>query len=92
MSSKFSRWVRSKAGTQTLIGILAVVVVLAIVGQLLGWWATLGELITGTVIGPPPGGYTCLPMNACAEDDGRFISHVGEDMYSFSGNLIVART
>ena len=47
MSSKFSRWLSSKAGTQTLIGIVVVLVVVAIVGQLLGLWANLIDLLTG---------------------------------------------
>jgi hypothetical protein len=67
MSSKFSRWLRSRTGMQTLIGLAAVLVVVIIVGAVLGWWADLIDLLSGTVAPPPPSypppmnGYTCLP-------------------------------
>jgi len=68
MSRGFSRWIRSKAGMGTLVSVLAVLLLLVVAGQLMGWWVSLGDMITGTA-GPPPspsypapeGGYTCLP-------------------------------
>lgn len=91
--SKISRWFNSKTGKRTVAGVLALTLVVAIVGQLANWW----ELIpgAGTVFVPPtpdpypmpPGGYTCLPT--CDETDGKFFSHVGQDMASFAGNKII---
>lgn len=71
MSGKLSRWLRSKTGTRTLIGVVAVLAVVIIVGAALGWWADLIDLLSGTVAPPPPsfppptGGYTCIP--SCAD-------------------------
>jgi len=93
MVKKFNRWLRSKTGRTTLISLAALVLVVAIAGQLLGWWAVLGRLITGTVGVPvatyptPAGGYTCMP--SCAENDGLFLSMPGENMASFGGETAV---
>lgn len=98
MAKKFNRWLRSTKGKTTLGGVAALVLIVAIVGQLLGWWAALGHLITGTVGGPvvsypaPPGGYTCLPSCAdgtTAPQDGLFLSMPGDQMASFGGESIV---
>jgi len=49
--SKISRWFNSKTGKRTVAGVLALVLVVAIVGQLADWW----ELIpgAGTAFLPP---------------------------------------
>jgi len=71
MANKLTRWLNSKQGKQTLMGVLAMVLIIGITGQLLGWWAALADLLSGTVLPPqptypaPPGGYTCLP--SCAD-------------------------
>jgi hypothetical protein len=95
MSSKLSRWLRSKAGTRTIVGVVAVLAVVAIVGQLLGWWAGLVDLLSGTVVGPeevyydpPQDGVTCLPT--CELDDGKFLLISGVEMRTFAGSKIVA--
>jgi hypothetical protein len=95
MSNKLDRWMRSKAALQALGGALVVLLVVVVVGQFLGWWATLGSLITGTAVQPPPaswpapdGGYSCFPPSGgstCNETDGKFISMPGEQMHSFGG-------
>jgi ABC-type xylose transport system permease subunit len=41
--SQFSRFLSSKKGMQTLIAVAAILVVIAVVGQLLGWWAALAR-------------------------------------------------
>lgn len=93
MVSKFNRWLRSKRGRTTVMSLAALVLILAVAGQLLGWWAALGRLITGTVGVPvatypaPAGGYTCMP--SCAENDGLFFSMPGADMASFGGETTV---
>ncbi|MBN1922410.1 MAG: hypothetical protein JW892_14275, partial [Anaerolineae bacterium] len=93
MAKKLNRWLRSKAGRTTLMGLAALVLIVAVAGQLLGWWVALGRLITGTVGVPvatypaPAGGYTCMP--SCGENDGLFFSMPGEDMASFSGESTV---
>lgn len=67
MSSKFNRWLRSKSGKNTVIGIVAVLLVVVVIGAALGWWADLIDLMSGTVVPPlptyppPENGYTCLP-------------------------------
>jgi hypothetical protein len=65
--SKFNRWLRSKSGRNTLIGVVAALLVVAVVGAALGWWVDLIDLLSGTVAPPlptyppPENGYTCLP-------------------------------
>ena len=93
MAKKLNRWLRSKGGKTTLMGLAALVLAVVVAGQLLGWWAALDRLITGTVGGPvvsypaPPSGYTCLP--SCVENDGQFLVMSGGDMHSFGGATTV---
>lgn len=98
MAKKFSRWLRSKEGRVTFMSLAALVLIVAVAGQLLGWWAALGRLITGTVGAPavsypaPAGGYTCLPSCAdgiSAPQDGQFLIMSGGDMHSFGGATTV---
>ncbi|MBN1891009.1 MAG: hypothetical protein JW850_23635 [Thermoflexales bacterium] len=89
MFRKISRWLRSKTGKQTLAGVLAVLLIISITGELIGWWNLVPGLGTA-VEGPypkPSGGYSCMPT--CAENDGKFISLPGEDMASFGGESAV---
>lgn len=88
-----SRWLRSKQGLTSLAVVLVAVVALAATGQAVGWWE-LGELFGAAGVVPtnpeypaPAGGYTCLPT--CAEDDGKFLAVVGENMSSLGGIKIV---
>lgn len=98
MAKKLNRWLRSKEGKGVLMGLAALVLVVVVAGQFLGWWAALGRLITGTVGSPvatfpaPPGGYTCLP--SCADgaskpQDGQFLIMSGGNMNSFGGATTV---
>jgi hypothetical protein len=39
MIRKLERWLRRKAGKRVLVGLVVLLFVAAIVGQLLGWWS-----------------------------------------------------
>lgn len=97
---KFSRWIRSKTGTFTIIGVVSVLVIVFVVGLFTGWWEDI--LTSGTAGGgewpdftlpitpctpPPAGGYTYLPTGV--ENDGKFLGTVGDDMRSFGGSDLV---
>ena len=90
MSKGVNRWIRSKAGRQVLVGVLAVILVVALAGQFLGWWEALVSPGTAGLPEPyyptPEGGYTCMP--SCDVTDGKFFSMPGEDMASFGGESI----
>jgi len=98
MANKLTRWLNSKQGKQTLMGVLAVVLIIGITGQLLGWWAALADLLSGTVLPPqptypaPPGGYTCLPSCADGIDlpqDGQFLRIANYGNRTFAGQNVV---
>jgi hypothetical protein len=57
------------------------------IGQIFGAWEPLWRSLFGTAFPSPAGGYTCLPT--CVENDGKFLSHPGEQMASFAGSKIV---
>lgn len=85
MLRKFNRWIRSKQGLFTIGGVIAAFLVIALVGQLLGWWKIIN--LAGTAgVSPfpdPADGFSCLPT--CSETDGRFISMPSANMDSFGG-------
>ncbi|MBN2145757.1 MAG: hypothetical protein JW726_00155, partial [Anaerolineales bacterium] len=91
MLKKFERWIRSKTGMWTMIGAVALIVIVAFVGQAAGWWNILGGPgaagVPAPSYDPPPGGFTCLP--SCAIDDGKFLVVVGGDQASFAGAKVV---
>ncbi|MBN1483585.1 MAG: hypothetical protein JXA37_02590 [Chloroflexia bacterium] len=82
--SKAQRQLRKLFNWKTGVGVLAVLLIVLIVGQIAGWWPWA---VTGTVFPNPPDGYTCLPT--CSETDGKFLSMPGEDMASFGGEKAV---
>jgi hypothetical protein len=97
MSTKFGRFLRSRTGLLTLTNLLSLLVIVALVGQTIGWW-DLASLM-GTAGLPPPtypapiGGYTCLPSCAdgvAAPQDGKFLLISNSGMATFSGSKIVA--
>ena len=90
MFRKVSKWLRSKTGLLTLGGIFVLLLVVAIVGQQLGWWqASGGPGAAGVPTLPkvsypdPLHGYTCIP--SCDEKDGKFIVMASNNMDSFGG-------
>lgn len=99
MSSKFSRWIRSKAGLASIAGLVIVLVLVGIIGQQLEWWDLNLSGAAGVAITLPPvqyadpqGGYTCLPTCAMTNgkpEDAKFllISNLGMD--TFAGEKIV---
>ncbi|MBN2547772.1 MAG: hypothetical protein JXB15_01340 [Anaerolineales bacterium] len=91
MFSKFTRWLRSKAGMATIAGVLIVAVVLAVAGQQLGWWAGPGTAgIPAASYPVPAGGYTCLPSLVCDQEDGKFLIISSTGKATFAGAKIVA--
>lgn len=92
MFRKLNRWIRSKKGLATLGAIVAVILILAVVGQQVGWWGK-GSL-TGTAGVPEPSfpmpenGYTCLPT--CSETDSKFLVSQGIGTKSFTTSDIIA--
>ena len=92
MSRNAQRWLRSREGMMTVLGAIILILALAVVGQLAGWWSLVPG--AGTVLPPQPdawsepaGGYTCLPT--CDVADGKMFSHVGEHTASFAADDIV---
>lgn len=59
MSPKFSSWLRSKSGMVTIAGVIVLALVVAVIGQQLGWLSGFGAA------GAPPDPVTCgvLPTN-----------------------------
>ncbi|MFC1879773.1 hypothetical protein ACFLZW_07645, partial [Chloroflexota bacterium] len=87
--NSFNRWLRSTAGIATIAGVVVVALVVAVLGQQLGWWGA-GPGTAGlpeATFPDPIGGYTCLPT--CVENDAKFINTVAYDQYSFGGAKIV---
>jgi hypothetical protein len=94
MSSKFSRWIRSKAGLASIAGLVVVLVLVGIIGQQLEWWDLNLSGAAGVAITLPPvqypdpqGGYTCLPTCAMTNgnpEDGKFllISNLGAETFA----------
>ncbi len=89
--NKITRWIRSKRGLTTIAGVFVAVLAVAAIGQAAGLWDIVGAL-TGTAGLPtvpvpeypaPVGGYSCLPT--CAENDGKFLTLVGDNMRSLGG-------
>ena len=81
----FNKFVRSRNGMITIIGLL---VLLVIIGYVVG----NGGKQVGTVINipdypAPQKGFTCLP--SCSETDGKFLVVPGEDVASFGGAEVV---
>jgi hypothetical protein len=94
MSSKFSRWIRSKAGLASIAGLVVILVLVGIIGQQLEWWDLNLSGASGVAIILPPvqypdpqGGYTCLP--SCAPDDGKFLAISNLGMSTFAGEKVV---
>lgn len=97
MFKKISRWLRSKTGKQTLAGILAALVIVAIVGQLVGVWDF--RALFGTAGYQSWGQYRCLPScddgmtpdenGAIEPQDGKFLRISNAGMASFAGEKIV---
>lgn len=91
MLKKFERWVRSKEGQRSLLGVLVLLLLVVVGGQLAGWWDIFGGPgaagVPAPVYASPPGGYTCLPT--CAVDDGKFLVVIGGNEASFSGSSVV---
>jgi hypothetical protein len=89
--NQFEKWLRSKNGRTAIIGLVVLLFIVGLTGQLVGWWDILGLSSTaGLPAGEwpePTGGYTCLP--GCNEMDGRFLSLVSSGMSSFAGEKIV---
>jgi len=81
MQRSISKWLNWKSGA----AVLAVLLIAAIVLQFTIGWGNIWGALFGTA--GPEGGQTCLPT--CAENDGKFLSLVGEDMASFGGEEIV---
>jgi hypothetical protein len=78
----FNRWIRSKAGIGTLFGLVAVLVIVAIL-------VSQGANLFGTAGLPtqkPSRGYTCLPT--CSETDGRMLILPGNQVASFGGSEV----
>jgi hypothetical protein len=93
---KTTRWIRSKKGLTTIVGVFVATVLVVTIGQVAGWWDVVGAL-TGTAglatvpvpeYAAPAGGYTCLP--SCPENDGKFFALVGDNMKSLGGVKITA--
>jgi len=88
MVRNFNHWMRSKKGLVTIGGLIASILILAIIGQLLGWWGKVS--LTGTAGLPTPSfpapenGITCLPT--CSETDGKFLVAVGAGTMSFTAS------
>ncbi len=87
---KFKLWLKSKAGRNTIIGVLVALLLIAVISQLIGLditglSGTAG--LTGTEYPPPADGYTCLPT--CTENDGKFLLISNLDMDTFAGAKIV---
>lgn len=99
MSSKFSHWIRSKAGLASITGLVVILVLVGLIGQQLEWWDLNLSGAAGVAITLPPvqypdpqGGYTCLPSctpNDTTPNDGKFliISNLGQA--SFAGEKVV---
>ena len=90
--NQFEKWLRSKNGRTTIIGLVVLLLVVGVVGQLVGWWDIIGlpstaGLPDGEWPAPPGDGYTCLPT--CDVTDGRMISMVSDDLNSFGGEKVV---
>lgn len=86
--SKFNRWIRSKTGLASIAGLVVVALVVALVGQSLGWWSGTGAAGLPSATFPPPvGGVTCLPT--CDEKDAKFLPLNGVDESSFNQNAII---
>ncbi len=89
--NKFNRWLRSKTGIATIIGIVVLLLVVAVAGQQLGWWGGGGLSGTAGIPAPtydaPPDGFTCLP--SCEENDPRLFILAGADQRSLSNAPIV---
>jgi len=51
MTRKVNRWLRSKAGTRIVAGILALLVVVLVAGFVFGWWSALGDWLSGASSG-----------------------------------------
>lgn len=87
MTRKAQRRLRRFFDWRIGVGILAVLLLVVGIGQIFGAWEPLWRSLFGTAFPPPAGGYTCLPT--CVENDGKFLSHPGEQMDSFAGARIV---
>ena len=48
MGNRWTRWLRSKAGKGALAGLFAVLLIVLVAGQLLGWWPALADVLRGT--------------------------------------------
>ena len=82
--NKFNRWLRSKNGIITIAAVLVLVVLVAFVGDRLGWWVIIPRPgATQAYFPPPSDNKTCLPTESTT--DGKFLSLPGSDVHSFNG-------
>lgn len=83
--SKFTKWLKSKTGRITIGGVILVLIIVAVLGTVFGWWRPGGFTGTAGLPTPPPtpSGYTCLPT--CIENDGKFIFMAGFPWIDFAG-------
>lgn len=88
---QIEKWLRSKNGRNTLIGVVVLLLAVGVVGQLVGWWDVAG--LSGTAGLPsgewpaPADGVTCLPT--CSETDGRFLLIANAGIATFAGEKVV---
>lgn len=91
MFTKAVRFMRGKGGKIILINLLVILLELAIVGQVVGWWdvtALAGAAgIPEASYPAPKGGYSCLPT--CSETDGKFFLIANDGVKTFAGSKIV---
>lgn len=76
--NNFNRWIRSRSGISTIVGVIVLALVVAVVGQFAGWWGG-----PGTAGLPPLTEDSCMPT--CSETDARFLVLAGSNMASFGG-------
>jgi len=89
--NQIEKWLRSKTGRNTLIGVVVLLLAVGVVGQLVGWWDIVGLSSTaGLPSGEwpaPADGVTCLPT--CVETDGRFLLIANAGIATFAGEKVV---
>jgi len=83
--SKLTKWLKSKTGRITIGGVILVLIIIAVLGTVFGWWRPGGFTGTAGLPTPPPtpSGYTCLPT--CIENDAKFLFMAGLSWSTFGG-------